>query len=188
MVPLDAGGPDVAVGNDFHDASASDANRTPMEAGSGCMLGSAGSFATDQSLDLFGDTVYFAMGQELPAGHYRVTFRDGCMKYNYIFPWTVNSNSGTDGWWLVGESTDDRILVLPGTAGVTPFDGYFDFEACVSANQALDSVEFDFEGGRLGIWLNDAPYDDNQAGEGGRNPAWDLTLLVEECPPDIVVI
>jgi hypothetical protein len=49
-------------------------------------------------------------------------------------------------------------------------------------------VEFDFAGGKLGLWLDDAPYQDNAAGVDGRNPKWQLTLLVEECPPDLVLL
>jgi hypothetical protein len=43
-------------------------------------------------------------------------------------------------------------------------------------------------GGKLGIALDDNPYDDNVAGEDGRNPKWTLTLLVEECPPDLILL
>ena len=35
---------------------------------------------------------------------------------------------------------------------------------------------------------NDSPYDDNSAGDNGRNPKWKLTLLIEECPPDLVLL
>lgn len=153
----------------------------------GCQLGAAGSFATDQQLDLFGDVIYFAQGQELPPGRYRATYEDGCMKYNAIFQWTVNA-SASDGWWLVGDSSSDRVTVLPGTFPAVVFDGYASFAECVAANAALPPKEFEFGGGKLGIWLNDNPYLDNQAGEGGRNPKWSLTLLVDECPPDLVLL
>lgn len=151
--------------------------------GNGCMLGEAGSFATDQSLNLFGDVVYFAKGKSLPAGRYRVAYEDGCMKYNFLFAWSVNSHAGSDGWWLVGETSQDRVVVLPGKA-----DSAVDFSECVASNKQLPAKEFDFPGGKLGIWLNDTPYQDNISGEGGRNPKWKLTLLVDECPPDLVLL
>jgi hypothetical protein len=42
--------------------------------------------------------------------------------------------------------------------------------------------EFQFDGGKLGVWLNDNPYLDNVAGDDGGNPKWQLTLL-GTCPP-----
>jgi hypothetical protein len=47
-------------------------------------------------------------------------------------------------------------------------------------------VEFDFDGGPLGVWLNDTPYLDNVAGDNGRNPAWSLVFL-QACPPNLGV-
>jgi len=52
-----------------------------------------------------------------------------------------------------------------------------EFEDCVEANLPLDAIEFDFEGGPLGIWLADSNYPDNVAGEDGRNPIWQLERL-----------
>lgn len=156
--------------------------------GENCALGEAGSFATDKMLDLFGNVIYFAKGKTLPKGRYRVAFEDGCMKYNAAFTWTVNSVLGGDGWWLIGENTGDRVLLLPGLGGLLPgMGGFTGFEECVKANKALEPKEFEWKGGKLGIYLNDAPYDDNGAGEGGRNPKWKLVLL-GECPPDLVLL
>jgi hypothetical protein len=45
----------------------------------------------------------------------------------------------------------------------------------------LPPIEFDFEGGPLGIWLADSNYGDNLSGVGGRNPSWKLTLLSGSC-------
>lgn len=172
----DAGSPAYDGGQ--HDASTS---------GQGCQLGAAGSFATDQQLDLFGDVIYFAKGQVLPKGRYRATYEDGCMKYNNIFMWTVNANAG-DGWWLVGASSSERVTLLPGVFPALVVDGFASFADCVAANKQLPAKEFEFAGGKLGIWLNDVPYQDNQAGEGGRNPKWSLTLLVDACPPGLVLL
>jgi hypothetical protein len=154
-----------------------------------CKLGEAGSFATDAMLDLFGQVTYFAKGQALPAGRYRVTYVDGCMKYNAFQRWKVHQNVGLgpDGWYLVGASKAERVALLPGLASDL-FGGYAEFEDCVRANKDVPPQEFDFAGGKLGIALNDSPYDDNLTGEQGRNPKWTLTLLVEECPPDLILL
>ncbi len=155
-----------------------------------CELGSATSAATAQELDVLGNIVYYIDAQTLPAGRYRVEYTGGCFKVNFLFDWTVQAGPATDdGWWLVGENTDDRVLKLPGTGVVgsaTP-TGFSKFQDCVDANLALPPVEFDFAGGKLGVWLDDNPYLDNAVGEGGANPAWQLTLL-KECPPDIVFL
>jgi hypothetical protein len=191
-------GDDSGDGDDADDGDGDEDGQNDEESSSGdgdgtgsdgnCALGEAGSFATEGMLNLFGDTIYFAKGQKLPKGRYRVSFEDGCMKYNAAFTWTVNAIFGGDGWWLVGDSTSDRVLLLPGTGGIIPgMGGFTDFEECVTANKALAPKEFDFDGGKLGIYLNDAPYDDNGAGQGGRNPKWKLVLL-GECPPDLILL
>jgi hypothetical protein len=153
-------------------------------AASGCALGSAGSFATERDLDLFGDIVYFADAQTLPAGRYRVTYEDGCMKYNLFLPWTVNQG-GNDGWWLVGETRDRRVAQLPGI--VASGNTGSSFDGCLAAARDVQPFEFDFTGGKLGIVLFDGPYIDNVAGEAGRNPKWSLTLLVDACPPELIL-
>jgi hypothetical protein len=55
--------------------------------------------------------------------------------------------------------------------------GFATFDECVAANVPLPPIEFRFDGGPLGVWLEDNPYTDNVAGVGGRNPKWALTLL-----------
>lgn len=151
------------------------------EAGaSSCELGEVSSTGTNQSLDLFGSIVYFADGIELPAGHYRITYVDGCMKYSAAQDWAVHAYAGADpdGWWFVGNDQTQKVIVPPGTVGFLVSNGGFStFDLCVAANLALPPVEFDFAGGKLGAWLQDAPYTDNVAGEGDRNPKWKLTLL-----------
>jgi hypothetical protein len=200
--PSDAGLRNGDAANDKVDAvvpwggePSSDSSLAPVHTdgggGASCELGAAGSFATDESLDLFGKIIYFAKDrdgnpQALPKGHYRASYEDGCMKYNNVFMWTVNA-SASDGWWLVGDSSADRVTLLPGTYPKLVIDGYSDFEECVNANKKLAPVEFDFGGGKLGIWLDDTPYQDNQAGESGRNPKWSLTLLEQECPPELMI-
>jgi hypothetical protein len=157
-----------------------------------CGFGSAGSFATQSSLDLFGQTVFFADGGTLPAGHYQIAYVDGCMKYNANQDWTVNAyaeDSGVaDHWFLVtgpgGEAGTVELLMPPGTVGyLVQNGGYSTFTDCVDANVQLDQPrEFDFDGGELGLWLSDSPYTDNVAGDNGRNPKWSLTLIGQPCP------
>ena len=144
-----------------------------------CDLGSAASFATQQSLDLFGQIVYFDDGKTLPAGHYRVQYVDGCMKYSSAQDWAVQAYAdGSDAFWLVGATSADRILMPPGTVGILVGSGGFaTFDECVAANLALPPEEFDFAGGPIGVWLSDSLYSDNVAGTDGRNPKWSLTLL-----------
>ena len=144
--------------------------------GAGCSYGVAESSATASDLSLFGTAAYFNGGQPLPAGHYVVTYVDGCMKYGSGQGWTVNAYAdGHDGWWLVGATTSDKLLVLPGTVGYAAGAGAFDaFEDCVTASKLSTPVTFTHAGGVLGIWLQDSPYSDNSAGENDRNPAWRL--------------
>ena len=68
--------------------------------------------------------------------------------------------------------------MLPGTIGISTFT---DFEACVAANAVLAPIDFEFGGGKLGVWLADNNYGDNVAGLDGRNPIWKLTLLDGTC-------
>jgi hypothetical protein len=140
-------------------------------------------FATSQSGDPFGQIVDFDNGAALPAGHYRVQYVDGCMKYSAAQDWAVQAYAdGSDAFWLVGATSADRIMILPGTVGfMVGSGGFATFDECVAANLALPPVRFDFAGGPLGVWLSDSPYSDNIAGADGRNPKWSLTFL-GDCP------
>lgn len=154
-------------------------------AGSGdgtCDLGEVASSGTQQNLDLFGTVVYFGEGATLPAGRYRATYVDGCMKYASSQDWTIHAYAGGEpfGWWFVGETSGTKIVPPPGTVGYSAANGAFaNFEDCVAANLALPPLEFDFAGGQIGVWLQDSPYTDNLAGQDGRNPKWQLSLLGE---------
>ncbi|HEY2367236.1 MAG TPA: hypothetical protein VGH87_12660, partial [Polyangiaceae bacterium] len=180
----DAGGSDASTQQDVTVASdASDGGPTfgdssfDANADASCGFGSAGSFATQASLDLFGQTVFFADGGALPAGHYSIAYVDGCMMYsNQNQGWTVNAFTG-DRWYLV-DGANKQILSPPGTYGyIIDAGAYAVFADCVSANLQQDTpAEFDYDGGKLGLWLSDNPYSDNVAGENGRNPKWALTL------------
>ena len=145
----------------------------------GCSYGTAASLAAPGNLDLFGQISYFADGGVVPRGRYSVQYLDGCMKYSGNQGWTIHAYvTGSYGWWLVGATSAEKYLMPPGTAGWDPNAGAFaNFADCVAANQALAPLDFDFDGGVLGVWLQDSPYGDNVAGEGGRNPVWALTGL-----------
>jgi hypothetical protein len=128
--------------------------------------------------DVFGGVVDFASGAVLPAGHYTVTYVDGCMKYAPSQGWTVNAYGaiGPDGYWLVTGPARDKVIMPPGTVGYAIGSGAFaSFDDCVHASHAVPPVEFDFAGGSIGVWLEDSPYGDNVAGQGGRNPTWHLS-------------
>jgi hypothetical protein len=147
---------------------------------SSCELGEVSSTGTNQNLDLFGSIVYFADGVELPSGRYRIRYVDGCMKYSSAQDWSVHAYAGAepDGWWFVGNDQSQKIVVPPGSVGfLVGSGGFATFEECVAANLALPPSEFDFAGGKLGVWLQDSPYSDNLAGVDDRNPKWKLTLL-----------
>jgi hypothetical protein len=185
----DAGEPDAGdAGPDAGDEDGGDLDGGAVDAGvldggaadAGCVIGEASSFATDGDLDLFGQIVYFAKGESLPPGQYQVSYVDGCMKYNAAQGWAVHAFApGSNfNWWLVGETSSDRVVAPPGTIGFRVGAGGFeDFEACVMANRALDPITFDFAGGRLGVWLQDSPYQDNVTGLNNRNPKWKLSRL-----------
>jgi hypothetical protein len=172
---VDAASPDGDAAD-----GASDDSTDASSAGDGtCDLGSAANFATDQTLSVFGTPTYFEDGGSLPAGEYRVTYLDGCMMYGSGQGWTVNAYDGDpDSWWLIGATTSDRIVVPPGTVGYAPGAGaYANFGDCVTASQMVPPVDFYFDGGPIGVWLQDSPYTDNTAGPDGGNPRWELTLL-----------
>lgn len=176
--------PDASEPAPVDDAGQSGFHQTAINAAATtCGLGSAGSFATNQDLNLFGQIVYYEDGGALPPGHYEAKYLGGCMKYDFLFNWQVQASwadAGGGGFWFVGDTSNDRIVMAP---GVTM--SFADFDACVAANLTAPPEDFEFDGGKLGVWLNDNPYSDNVAGGDGGNPSWQLTLL-GSCPPDIV--
>lgn len=150
-----------------------------------CEVGSVTSLATPTSLDLFGTVLYFANGAVLPAGNYRLKNTGGCLKYGPGQNWCVHAYpNGEVAWWVVGETTDIRYFMPPGTYGFTTANrdvGYPDYAQCDAANRALPAHEFAFPGGKLGIWLKDLIYGDNTSGT-GKNPSWTLTKVTPTCP------
>jgi len=122
--------------------------------------------------DVMGEIVYFDDGAELPAGRYRISYLDGCMKFGPPVDWSVN-NVGVGTWYAVGETSDIQYGVLPGIAGF----GLPAFDECVAQSRLISPLEIDVVAGKLGVWLFDYPSTDNIPGEDGRNPTWCLTRL-----------
>lgn len=183
------GGVSGAAGNGGASGAAGSGTRDGGSDGAvTCSFGAASSQATASDLSLFGTPAYFNDGQPIPAGNYVITYVDGCIKYGSGQGWTVNAYAnGTDAWWLIGATTADKILVLPGTAGYAAGQGAFaDFDDCVAASLLSPPVTFTHTGGVLGVWLQDSPYSDNTAGENDRNPTWRLDA-VGGCPDGGVV-
>lgn len=145
----------------------------------GCSFGNAASLAVPGMLDLFGQISYFGDGGVLPGGRYRVRYIDGCMKYSSSQDWTIHAYAdGSIAWWLVGANSSIKYIMPPGTVGYAASNGAFSlFADCVTANLMQPPIDFDFDGGVIGVWLQDSPYSDNLAGENGRNPSWSLTRL-----------
>lgn len=175
------GGTEAGAGGQAGEENSGGEAGQPDPGNQECEIGEAQNPATPSSLDLFGAIAYYADGVELPAGTYRVELIDGCMKYAGNQDWTIHAyaqDAAQNLGWFLGSESGDEFVRLPGTVGYSTANGAFaDFEDCVAANQALDPVEFDFDGGVLGIWLKDSAYSDNVAGLDGRNPVWKLTLL-----------
>jgi hypothetical protein len=146
-----------------------------------CDFGTARSVATADTVNLFGQIVYFADGFALPAGAYEVIYEDGCMKYASSQAWTIHAynHAGFDHrWWLIGESSEDRKVTLPGSVGITVGGGGFaTFDECVAANVGRAPLSFEHTGGKLGVWLHDTNYPDNITGVDGRNPRWRLERI-----------
>lgn len=133
--------------------------------------------------DVYGRSLYFAGGSILPAGHYRISFADGCMKYSGRQNWTVNAYAlgdpkSSDHWWFVSNGEKVTKVIPPGTVGFQPgIGGYPTFDECVRANRELAPVDLDLPSGTLAIWLEDDPYTDNVVGQVGRNPTWALQCV-----------
>lgn len=150
-----------------------------------CSVGTARNRATTGTLDIFGHITYFADGADLPAGTYRVVYEDGCMKYGDLQDWTVQAYPppSEEYAWFVGSEVGVRRTRAPGTAGIAVGSGAFlTFDECVAANLLLKPIAFRHAGGRLGVWLSDSEYRDNNVGVDDRNPRWRLERV--DCDPD----
>jgi hypothetical protein len=119
---------------------------------------------------------YFADGGTFAPGHYTVTYVSGCVRYNGYSNLTVNGQPTFE--YLIVSGADDAqapLAVAPGTVAVgLPF-GYTDLASCEAANRALAPVDFEFDGGTLGIYNNDFQPSDNVIDVEGGAPTWRLT-------------
>ncbi|MCB9564429.1 MAG: hypothetical protein H6709_13360 [Kofleriaceae bacterium] len=177
---VDAAPPDAAP----PDAMPPDAMR--IDAGpTTCDFGTATNSAAVADPALFAQVIPFAGGASLPAGTYSLEYVDGCSKYAASLWWSIHGHaSGDVAWWLVGASSADRIVMLPGTVGLLPGtagptgdqNGFEDFAACVAANRQLAPLRYQHPGGPLGIFEADIYYPDNVSGQDGRNPRWRLVF------------
>jgi hypothetical protein len=148
---------------------------------------------------------FFADGGALPAGHYRLTYVGGCMKYGPGQDWTVHAYAPAEGGagpayatWFTAESDGGSSayyqLALPGTwiygPGAVTYDASAtdtqQFDDCVALNKMMSIPnEFDYDAGeQIGIQLNDAPLGDNTAGIDGGDPTWHLEVYSQtgDCP------
>jgi hypothetical protein len=156
---------------------------SPEAPDGGCSTSSSTGLAELATLDPKGSVSYFGAA-ELPAGKYRVEYVDGCMTWGPAalgYQWSIHAGSipGQSGvtCQLVGATRADSIATLPGTAGT----GYLTYEECVAANEGIAPLEFEFRGGKLGVWSSDFNPADNIGGEGqdrcGTSPIWKLSRL-----------
>jgi hypothetical protein len=156
---------DVHDASDAHDAHDAETEAPPPL----CDFG-------ELAADPFGATAFWNGGAPLPAGHYRVTYVDGCMKYSSSQGWTINAYANGPDTLYVVQAANAPIAPAPGTIGFFVNQGAFAaFDACVAANQNDAPLEFDWAGGPIGLWLEDAPYTDNVGGENGRDPTYRLS-------------
>jgi hypothetical protein len=118
---------------------------------------------------------YFAGGAALPAGRYRITYVDGCIRYDPTIYWWAVNGGVTFEYWIAGATSADGIQVAP---GVVSLAGDTSFTDCVAASQGL-SADITFAGGKLGIYNNDFKPSDNLPAMTGENPTWRLDRL---CP------
>ncbi len=162
------------------DASGDASSDASSDASTNCTIGTATSSASAGNLNLFGTPVYFDNGADIPAGTYMVSYEDGCFKYGAGQGWTVNAypKGGCCHWWIIGNTTNDKLEQAPGTIGFAVGSGAFAaFQDCVNASKLSAPVTIQHTGGKLGIWLQDSPYTDNTPGENGNNPKWKLTRV-----------
>ena len=119
----------------------------------------------------FPPVVYYAAGAALPAGRYRVEYATGCFNCCVTL---------LDSFFLVGEDPGTRLLTLPGGGSGDVLGA--PVARCPASETPYAPIDFDFAGGKLGVWLSDTVAADNQNGDGagGRSPTWRLTRL--DCP------
>jgi hypothetical protein len=190
----------VQVSNECVDAAAPAGPDSGACVPSTAATGAAAMLPQTLVIDVKGSVRYFVDGASLPAGRYRIEYVDGCMEWGpeaggYFWTINVGNSVGYPAFCeLVGGSTTDVIDDLPGTISSDmvpgaigmPTEGakYTTVAACVAANRAMDApLDFDFAGGKLGLFMDDALPGDDIGGEtmGGVSPTWRL-LYLGNCP------
>lgn len=159
-----------------------------------CDLGSGHSLPEDVTVDVPGATArYFAGGTELPAGHYRLAYVDGCNTYGIGCDWTIHGSKASPGLESCFLVSNDQVLGLtPGTVGVYASDdptiggAFATYQECVAANCSDPALDFMFAGGKFGVQRDGGGVlgaIDDAGGEsvGGRSPTFRLIRL-DPCP------
>ena len=123
---------------------------------------------------IFDDTVsYWNNGDDLPAGKYKVTWVEGCMRYGPTGLWGVNAQN------ILNPNDPHKFQVSRELDSDVPLDKcpHCDYATQADAEAAEGTWEttFDFVGGKMGCYLFDDPYRDNAAGD--ITPTFNLTLL-----------
>ncbi len=107
------------------------------------------------------------------AGNYFVVYRTGAMKYNGGANFQIN-RSADDHEFKVIHSQGISILDAPGNS-----QQYFAEVDCVAANVGAETEPFAHTGGQIGVYLQDAPYNDNIGGN--ENPTFELYRITTVC-------
>jgi hypothetical protein len=170
--------------------SCADAAASPGDAGTcspdAAASGPAAALPEVLMLDVTGPPKYFGGGAAFPPGRYRVEYVDGCMMWGPAtggFGWSVGEGLTVgvlvEECILVGDTSANIVGILPGIEG----SGVPKYADCVAASKKLPPLDFDFAGGKLGIFNNDTVQFDDVGGEsqGGTSPTWRLSLL-SACP------
>jgi hypothetical protein len=133
-----------------------------------------------------GGITLFDGGTTLPAGHYRLTYADGCMIYGGGQPYTVHAYAPSAAapayatWLVVLQDGGFEPVILPGywIYGADASPSPANYTACVTLNLTAPPTEFDYDAGvLLGVECNDSPLGDNQGGPDGGSPTWHLEVL-----------
>ncbi len=139
---------------------------------------------TDEDNVLEPEPVYFNDGDDVPPGTYTISYVSGCNKYAPDQGWTVNATdeTGCCSWYLIGATPADKKLVMPGNVGLTAGMGaHVEFAACEAASRTAPARTYTHPGGPLGVFLQDAGYEDNVPGEDDENPVWRISGTLT-CP------
>ena len=121
----------------------------------------------DVTPDILSATVsWFDGGADFPAGEYVVAYVTGAMQYAYGAEWKVNFNDTGNGFHVTDDGGND--VFGPGN------DNHYDSVAECEAGNAGLQITYNHTGGKIGMYLEDDPYDDNSGGS--PSPTFSLNL------------